>query len=101
MTHLIPPIDFQTPISAWHNLRDRLYFNVLLAFLAAPSEGSPLRIKQSTTYTSNFAHEIGDPWKSLWFENVELSTSNSAIQTKVRARRCVRAYLIDVHTLSR
>ena len=61
MTHLIPPIDFQTPISAWHNLRDRLYFNVLLAFLAAPSEGSPLRIKQSTTYTSNFARD----WRSV------------------------------------
>ena len=72
MTHLVPPIYLSTPMPAWHNPRDQLHFEVLLTFPAAPSERTPLRIKEFTTYIGNFAHEIGDLWKSLRFENVEL-----------------------------
>ncbi|KAF8555008.1 hypothetical protein OG21DRAFT_961924 [Imleria badia] len=73
-------VGIYTPTPAWSNQRDRLYFEVVFTFPAAPSERTPLRIHEFTTHTGNFAHEIGDLWKSLLFENMELNTSNSPIQ---------------------
>ncbi|KAH0839428.1 hypothetical protein J3R83DRAFT_203 [Lanmaoa asiatica] len=73
-------VGIYTPTPAWRNVRDRLYFEVVITFPAAKSESSPLRIKEFTTHTSNFAHEIGDLWQSILFEDIELNTSNSPIQ---------------------
>ena len=55
----------------------------MFTFPAAPSERSPLRIHEFTTDAGNFAHEIGDLWQSLLFENMELNASNAPIQANV------------------
>ncbi|KAG8218140.1 hypothetical protein J3R82DRAFT_3677 [Butyriboletus roseoflavus] len=72
-------VGIYTPSPAWADARDRLYFEVVFTFPAATSESSPLRIKEFTTQTSNFAHEIGDLWQSILFENMELESSNAPI----------------------
>lgn len=65
------------------NARDGLHFEVVFTFPAAPPERSPLHIHEFTTQTSNFAHEIGDLWRSLLFENMQLDASNSRIRVDV------------------
>lgn len=73
-------VGIYTPIPGWTNARDRLYFEVVLTFPAAPSERSPLRIHELKTHASNFAHEMGDLWQSLLFDNLELDAANAPIQ---------------------
>ncbi|KAF8435986.1 hypothetical protein L210DRAFT_3549745 [Boletus edulis BED1] len=73
-------VGIYTPIPGWTNPRDRLYFQVIFTFPAAPSEQSPLRIHELKTHASSFAHELGDLWQSLMFDNLELDAPNAPIQ---------------------
>ncbi|KAF8128160.1 hypothetical protein EV363DRAFT_1340877 [Boletus edulis] len=79
-------VGIYTPIPGWTNPRDRLYFQVIFTFPAAPSEQSPLRIHELKTHASSFAHELGDLWQSLMFDNLELDAPNAPIQAQTCAR---------------
>lgn len=73
----------QTPTPIWSNGHDQLYFEVVFIFPAPQNESSPLRIKEFTTQTSNFAHDINEFWQSMVFENIEVQASNSPIRANV------------------
>ncbi|KIJ04915.1 hypothetical protein PAXINDRAFT_94132 [Paxillus involutus ATCC 200175] len=72
---------YTPPTLGWPGLgdRDRLEFEVTFNFPVTRSD-SPVSVKRFSTTTHSFVHEVGDLWQSMMFDDIDLKTSNSAIQ---------------------
>ncbi|KIJ59790.1 hypothetical protein HYDPIDRAFT_118152 [Hydnomerulius pinastri MD-312] len=64
------------------NKQDELYFQVTYTFPAARAGRTPVHVKGFKTSTGNYVYEIGDLWRAMMFDDIDVTTSNSHIQVE-------------------
>ncbi|KAF9224636.1 hypothetical protein BS17DRAFT_780184 [Gyrodon lividus] len=69
-----------TPTLSFFTHTDQLRFEVAFTFPVPSSGHTAVRVKGFSTSTGNFAHEIGDLWRTMMFDNIKLHGSNSPIR---------------------